>query len=120
MMAVAVDEATETRTAMTGSWLLPQWRGQGLGKEARQAVLHLLFAELGLDAAWSGVHPDNGPSMGVSRALGYEPDGEFPFSSGAGTVTSIRLTLRRERWERQRRDDIRVEGLDRCRDLLGL
>src|SRR3954469_1260435 len=70
------------RSAETGSWLLPEWRGQGLGREGREAMLHLLFEGLGAREARSTAHPDNTPSNAVSRALGYRPDGTLPMPAG--------------------------------------
>ena len=39
------------RVAETGSWLGLAHQGQGIGKEMRAAVLHLIFAGLGADRA---------------------------------------------------------------------
>ena len=54
-------------TVETFSWLSPDVRGRGLGKEMRQAVLHLAFEGLGARQAETGAFVDNGASNGVSR-----------------------------------------------------
>ncbi len=63
------------REVRTGSWLGQRYQGQGLGTEMRSAVLHLGFAGLGAEFAVSDAFTDNPASLGVSRKLGYLPDG---------------------------------------------
>ena len=63
---------------------------------------------------------DNPASLAVSRKLGYLENGRRPVlqRDQVGELVSFRLD--RTRWETHaRRDDITVEGLDRCRELLG-
>ncbi|MEV4111110.1 GNAT family N-acetyltransferase [Nonomuraea sp. NPDC049695] len=64
-----------TREVHTGSWLGRAHQGQGFGTEMRAAVLHLAFAGLGARTAVSSAFLDNPASLGVSRKLGYRPDG---------------------------------------------
>jgi RimJ/RimL family protein N-acetyltransferase len=136
VMGVVAEDFARRRSAETGSWLLLEWRGQGLGREAREAMLHLLFEGLGAREARSTAHPDNAPSNAVSRALGYRPDGTEPFSAGGdehrvapapeagagaqspGPVTATRLLLTREHW--RRRTDVVLAGLEECKPLFGL
>jgi RimJ/RimL family protein N-acetyltransferase len=119
VMAVLAADFARTRSAETGSWLLPEWRGQGLGREAREAMLHVLFEGLGASEARSSAHPDNAPSNAVSRALGYRPDGTEPFDAGGEEpVTATPLLLTRELW--RRRTDVELAGLGECRSLFGL
>ena len=111
MMTVEAAAFSETRCVNSGSWLLPEWRGQGLGREAREAMLHLVFAELGAREARSAAHPDNAPSRAVSRALGYRADGTDTVLGAAGSaIQVIRLLLDRDGWEAIRRTDITVRG----------
>jgi RimJ/RimL family protein N-acetyltransferase len=117
--AVLAENFAATRTATTGSWLGRAYQGQGIGKEMRAAMLHLLFDGLGAEVAESGAWHDNGPSLGVSRALGYEDNGIDRMMRRDVADTHIRLRLTRERWERTRRHDIEIEGLDPCRELFG-
>ena len=62
------------RTVETGSWLAQPAHGRGIGTEMRAAVLHLAFAGLGAEEAYSGSFADNPASAAVSRHNGY--DGE--------------------------------------------
>jgi len=58
------------REVKTESWLGVDYHRRGLGTEARTALLHLAFEELGAVAAVSEVFQDNAASQGVSRKLG--------------------------------------------------
>lgn len=109
-----------TRTVETGSWLGQAHQGRGIGKEMRAAVLHFAFAGLGAQTAFSGAVTDNAASIGVSRSLGYEDDGFAVVASRGHAVREIRFRLERDEWERRRRDDIVIEGLEPCLPLLGL
>ncbi len=107
------------RSALTGSWLVAEARGRGLGKEARAAMLQLCFAGLGARVVRSVAHPDNAASVGVSRSLGYREDGTTTSLAGeVEAVEALRFKLTRERW--QARDDIELSGLEGCADLFGL
>ena len=120
LMAVVGKGFAEMRSVTTGSWLLPEWRGKGLGREARAGVLQLAFAGLGALEARSGAHAENEPSHGVSRSLGYRPDGTEISLTGGGARETVRLLLRREEWEKRSRSDIEIQGLDACREMFGL
>ena len=66
----------------------------------------------GAEVAQSGAWEDNKPSLGVSAAMGYEPNGEhIGVRQGRGDRL-VHLRLPRTTWEARRRDDIRIEGLD--------
>jgi RimJ/RimL family protein N-acetyltransferase len=106
------------RQAETGSWLGLAHQGQGLGKEMRAAILHLLFEGLGAERAISGAWHDNPSSQGVSASFGYLPNGEEVRLRRNQPDRMLHLVLPREVWEQHRRDDIEIEGLDACRDLL--
>jgi RimJ/RimL family protein N-acetyltransferase len=105
------------RSVHTGSWLGLAHQGQGLGKEMRQAILHLAFAGLGAHEAHSGAFFDNAPSLATSRSVGYEPNGETlaPRRDGAARMLNVRID--RATWEERRRDDIEIVGLEACRDM---
>ena len=64
------------RTVDTASFLVPEARGRGIGKAMRSAVLALAFEGLDADAAITSAWHDNDGSLGVSRSLGYRPNGE--------------------------------------------
>ena len=110
-----------TRRVDTGSWLGRAHQGTGLGKEMRAAVLHLAFAGLGAEAAHTSAFEDNGPSMGVTRSLGYEPNGWQVDDREGKPVRHLSFVLTRERWAERQRDDITIEGLtDEVRSQLGI
>jgi RimJ/RimL family protein N-acetyltransferase len=109
-----------TRTVETGSWLGLRHQGQGIGTEMRTAVLHLAFAGLGAEAAESGAFEDNVASLALSRRLGYVPNGMRTHDREGAAARVLELRLDRATWERQRRDDITIEGLDACREWFGL
>lgn len=114
-----VDFAT-LGTVTTFSWLSTDERGRGLGREMRSAILHLAFAGLGAKEAASDAFVDNGGSNGISRALGYEPNG-FDWATRRGEPALLnRWRLTRDAWERHRRDDIAIHNLGACHALLPL
>jgi RimJ/RimL family protein N-acetyltransferase len=105
----------------TGSWLGRAHQGRGIGTEMRAAVLHLAFAALGAERAESGAWEDNASSLTVSRRLGYVENGdEVRMRHGGGRERMVRLVLERAAWERHRRDDIEVLGLEPCLVALGV
>jgi len=104
----------------TGSWLGHAYQGQGIGKEMRAAILHLAFAGLGAERATSAAFEDNVASIKVSRALGYQENGDEIKVRRGEPARSIRFLLTRAEWERRRRRDIEIEGLERCLPMFGL
>ena len=108
------------RTVNSFSYLTRSHQGRGTGREMRSAVLHLAFAGLGALRAESDAFDDNDASLGVSRALGYQPNGTMlaPRPSGAGVMHRHLLT--REGWEKNRRHDIEIHGLGPSLEILGL
>ncbi|MGN5632416.1 GNAT family N-acetyltransferase [Streptomyces sp. AC154] len=108
-----------TGEVSTGSWLGLGYQGRGIGTEMRGAALHLAFAGLGARTAVSSAMTDNPRSLGVSRRLGYLPDGLETAALRGTPVTLQRLRLERERWEERRAVDVTVEGLDGCRARFG-
>lgn len=108
-----------TREVDSGSWLGRRHQGQGYGTEMRAAVLHLAFAGLGAELARSGAFTDNAASLGVSRKLGYVPDGTARHVVRDRPVTEQRLLLDRERWAAHRSVPVEIEGLAPCLPLLG-
>ena len=63
------------RAFETGSRLGLEHHGRGIGTEMRAAVLHFGFEGLGAEIAETGGLCDNPESQGVTRKLGYEPNG---------------------------------------------
>jgi RimJ/RimL family protein N-acetyltransferase len=105
------------RSVETGSWLGRAHQGQGLGREMREAVLHLAFDGLGAEEALSGAFDDNVASLATSRAVGYEENGEARGHRRDGSGRTIRFRLGREAWEPRRRTDIEIIGLEGCLDM---
>lgn len=118
VQGISAEQFAQTRQASTGSWLGQAFQGRGIGKEMRAAVVHFAFAGLGAQRCLSGAWHDNASSLGVSRSLGYVDNGEDVALRRGAPDRQVRLLLTREVWERSRRDDIEVVGLDACRDML--
>jgi RimJ/RimL family protein N-acetyltransferase len=115
--ALNANDFTTLRHFETGSWLGLAHQGRGIGKEMRAAVLHFGFAGLGASSAGTGAFDDNAASLGVTRAMGYQPNGETIEVRRGAAARQLRFLLRREEWESRRRDDIDIEGLDRVIDM---
>ena len=119
--SIGADGFPVVRTFETGSWLGRRFQGRGLGTEMRVATLHLGF--LGLDAleARTGAFQDNHASLGVTRKLGYEPNGVTVHDR-----RGIRAYIDRFRMSRQhfldhvRRDDVEIDGDAALRESLGI
>jgi RimJ/RimL family protein N-acetyltransferase len=107
-------------TVATFSWLGPDMRGRGLGKEMRQAVLHLAFDGLGAREAESVAFVDNRASNRVSEAVGYLPNGVCWDARRGEAAESNQWRLTRERWSQTRRDDIELVGVAECLPVLGI
>jgi RimJ/RimL family protein N-acetyltransferase len=108
-----------TRTVTTGSWLVQHAQGRGVGKEMRAAVLHFAFAGLGATEAYTSAFEDNPASLGVTRALGYRPNGSAIDAREGKAVRHLEFVMPRTDWERHRRADITISGLTPCLSLLG-
>jgi RimJ/RimL family protein N-acetyltransferase len=109
-----------TRSVTTGSWLGRAYQGQGLGREMRAAILEFAFSGLGAEVALSGAFRDNAASLGVSRALGYEDNGEVIVERRGLPAEQIQLRLPRERWESIDRLRVELEGVEACREFFGV
>ena len=109
-----------TRTVETGSWLARSQQGKGIGTEMRAAILHLTFAGLHALRATTGAYEDNPSSLGVTRKLGYRPNGEAVWDVEGVRRTELLFVLDRADWEPRRRADIEIEGLEPCRPLFAL
>jgi RimJ/RimL family protein N-acetyltransferase len=108
------------RTTETGSWLARARQGQGIGKEMRVAMLHLAFVGLGAARSETGAFDDNAPSLGVTRHLGYVPNGELWHDRLGSRARELRFAMDREGFAAIRRDDVEITGLTPCLPLFGL
>jgi RimJ/RimL family protein N-acetyltransferase len=121
-----VDNFAITSTVDTSSYLIRAARGLGYGKEMRRAVLALGFGPLGARAAITSAWHDNGASLGVSRSLGYQPNGESLNGRelAGGKLEAdvmVHLRMRREEWLASgQAGGFEITGFDPCRQLFGL
>ena len=110
-----------TRTAETGSWLGLRFHGQGVGTRMRRVILHLLFEGLDAHEVTTSAFADNAPSNGVTRRIGYEPNGVDVVAREGKAVASNRYRLTREAWEAQAdRPEVELHGVAPVRRFLGL
>lgn len=115
------DDFLRLREVDSASFLAPPMRGRGFGKQMRRAVLALAFEALGAERAITSAWHDNGASLGVSRALGYEPNGESRHVRGERVDRMLHLALSRETWlARGHSAGVTIEGFEACRPLFGL
>jgi RimJ/RimL family protein N-acetyltransferase len=108
-----------TRTAETGSWLGREFQGQGIGKEMRLAVLHLVFDGFGADQALTAAYEDNPASLGVTRALGYRPLHTERVAREGEVAHQCWFSMDRDGFAAIRRDDIEVCGGEEVAALFG-
>ncbi|HET8987160.1 MAG TPA: GNAT family protein [Humibacillus sp.] len=102
-------------TVTTFSWLAADVRGRGLGREMREAALHLAFDGFGAVEAASDAFVDNVGSNRVSESLGYERNGTDWDTRRGDPALIQRWRITREQWLPRRRDDITVSGVEACR-----
>lgn len=103
-----------TREVSTASWLGLDHQRRGYGTEARVGVLALAFDHLGATDATTEVFPDNAASQGVSRRLGYRPDGISRDARGTEVLVSDRLRLTRAQWSVHDGPTVVVSGVERA------
>lgn len=110
------------RTVDTSSWLVERARGSGVGKRMRRAVLTLAFGPLQARAAITSAWHDNEASLGVSRSIGYLPNGESFLARDGGADTLVHLRLTRERWLSvgPGAGEVTIDGFEPTRPLFGL
>ena len=109
-----------TRTFETGSWLGREHQGRGLGKEMRHATLQLGFEGFRAEQATTGAFTDNPASLGVTRSLGYEPNGRLRHQRRGEVAETLQYRMSREHWATIRRDDISLHGVEAVTALLEL
>ncbi len=112
------DRFSTLGTVTTFSWLSADARGQGVGREMREAVLHLAFEGLGAREASSDAFLDNAGSNAVSKSLGYRENGTDWDTRQGEPALLQRWRLTRESWLQRRRDDIELRGDAACREFL--
>lgn len=117
---VAADSFATLRTFATGSWLGREYQGQGIGKLARRVTLALGFDGFGAEFATTGAWHDNGPSLGVTRSLGYQPQGRRRASREGVAEDLVSFDMSREHFDTIRPDGIEFVGLDAAREFLAI
>lgn len=120
VVTVSADDFPVVREVTTSSWLGLDHQRHGYGTEARTALLALAFDHLGAESARTEVFADNRASHGVSRKLGYQPDGISVDARGTEALVSDRLRLTRTGWLARERPAVTVHGLAACRPLFGI
>jgi RimJ/RimL family protein N-acetyltransferase len=109
------------RTVDSASFLVRDARGKGTGTLMRRAMLALAFGPLGAQYAISSAWPDNWASLGVSRSLGYLPNGLQRQRRGDGADDLVHLRLTRQAWVASGlAEGVRIEGFEPCRPYFGL
>lgn len=115
------NDFTTLRVVDSSSFLATGARGRGWGKQMRTAVLALAFGPLGAEAAITSAWHDNHASLGVSRAVGYLPNGESYLARDGGADVLVHLMLKRDAWLASGlADDVEISGFEPCRPLFGL
>jgi RimJ/RimL family protein N-acetyltransferase len=115
------DDFVRLRTVDSASWLSPAARDRGWGKQARAAILAMAFGPLGATAAITSAWHDNGASLGVSRSLGYQPNGVSTHWRGDHADEMVHLRLTREQWLASPwADQVEIRGFEPCRPFFGL
>jgi RimJ/RimL family protein N-acetyltransferase len=109
-----------TATFGTGSWLGRSFQRRGIGTEMRAATLHLGFAGFGAQRATTSAFADNAASLGVTRHLGYAPNGTSIGIRREEPGEQHHFVLTRDAWSPQRREDIELVGIEAARDQLGI
>lgn len=117
VQSLGADDFPVLREVVSGSWVGLRDQGRGIGTEMRAAVLAFAFDHLGAVAARSSAFDDNLASHGVSRKLGYRPDGTFRQVRRGEPAGQTRLlvtpeTFRRPDWK------LDVSGVTPCLPLL--
>ncbi len=102
------------RTVDSASFLVPSARGRGLGKSMRTAVLALAFEGLGAEIALTEAWSDNEASLGVSRSLGYLPNGSVRHKRDGVATEMPRLRMNLADWRATARPRVEIAGLDPC------
>jgi RimJ/RimL family protein N-acetyltransferase len=120
MVSLRAHDFRVVREVTTSSWLGLSYQGRGFGTEARIGLLTLAFDLLEAEAALTEVFQDNHSSQGVSRKLGYEPDGISRDARGDEVLVSDRLRLTRQNWIQSDHPRAKITGFEPCRPCFGI
>jgi RimJ/RimL family protein N-acetyltransferase len=80
----------------------------------RSAALRFAFDGLGADRAVTGAFEDNHASLGVTRALGYRPNGDTLRARRGRSARVLNFVMERAHWPGSAAASVpvEVEGLD--------
>lgn len=118
---LAAQDFPTLRQFETGSWLGIEYQGRGFGKEMRVATLTVGFVELHAELALTAAWHDNGPSLGVTRSLGYEPAGTRRARRRDAADEQLAFRMTRAHFMAEvRRDDVEIFGAEPVREMLGI
>jgi RimJ/RimL family protein N-acetyltransferase len=121
LQELEAQDFAQLRVVDTASWLTPEARGLGLGKQMRRCVLALAFGPLQARNAVTSAWHDNHASLGVSRSLGYQDNGVSTLARGSGADTLVHLRMTQADWERSgAAGAVTISGFAPCRFLFGL
>lgn len=98
------------KAAYTGSWLLKDYHGKGIGKAARAGIARLAF-DIGFKWVISTAIPANEASIGVSKSLGYTAYKEREIDG----KNHVYLALAEKRFKYD--SSIEITGLDEAKVL---
>ncbi|AKK30294.1 GNAT family N-acetyltransferase [Mycobacterium sp. EPa45] len=118
MCSVHAEHFPQNRSLTTGSWLGRAYQRRGIGKEMRQAALHLIFAGFDADLAITRAWHDNTASLAVTRSLPYTETGTTVETRRDRPDTMVGFAMTQARWATIRRDDIRGVGVEAVRAQL--
>lgn len=86
----------------------------------RQMVAVLCFDHLGAETLESAYHADNMRSAGVSRRVGYQPNGVHRLANGDGTFRTEQYVWLRPEWLVRPDEPVVVDGVEAFRRFIGL
>jgi len=94
---VTIGKAGFWKAPDIGYILHPSQWGQGVAREALEAVIRLAFGEMGLNAIQADVDPRNVASLRLLQRLGFEKTGyaKDAWEIGGVLLDSVYLTLNR-------------------------
>ena len=117
---LAAHDFASLRLVATGSWLGQAFQRRGHGTAMRGAVLALAFEGLGAEVAETSAFLDNHGSAGVSRALGYVPNGFGRLAPDGVARETQKFRMTGAGWRARSRPPVAIEGLAACLDLFGV
>lgn len=123
VQSLTASDFAVTRTAESGSWLGRRHQGAGIGTRARLMILELLFTGFDAQTATTSAWEDNGPSIAVTRKIGYRPNGTMTLAREGKPAGDVRYRLDREDWDARPetlRPEVTLHGVGPVKEMLGI